>query len=356
MKMNMEMLFLFLILLLGLMLCSLLGGSGCRREGMTNSGNRPSASGTSSASSTSGKTNGARPSFDNYNHYSGTSSPLADGSTFYEKGGASAKVATQSDGTQTLEITLPGETTPVQFQQEVVEGYTTYSGPNGEAVRFYGPENSTATVVNADNGQVAIKVETDGVVYYYNSDGVREEADVDQYNGYYGGEATSATGPRGNTVYNVEGPRGNEVYGANGNGYNYYGRPYGQSDVDYYQGPRGGEATSATGLRGNTVYNVEGPRGNEVYGASALPPGIPRSQIPPGDEDLYILKSEVVPPVCPACPVAAACPRQEPCPPCPACARCPEPSFECKKVPNYSAIANEFLPMPVVSDFSQFGM
>ena len=90
--------------------------------------------------------------------------------------------------------------------------------------------------------------------------------------------------------------------------------------------------------------------------SSVLPRGIPASQIPPGQEDLYILKSEVVPPVCPACPVAASCPRQEKCPPCPACARCPEPSFECKKVPNYNSTSSEFLPMPVLNNFSTFGM
>lgn len=53
------------------------------------------------------------------------------------------------------------------------------------------------------------------------------------------------------------------------------------------------------------------------------------------------------------------------CPPppeCPACARCPEPAYDCKKVPNYNAQqeeANEterFLPQPVLSDFSSFGM
>ena len=89
---------------------------------------------------------------------------------------------------------------------------------------------------------------------------------------------------------------------------------------------------------------------------SAFPSGISRNQIPPGQEDLYILKSEIVPPVCPACPAAASCPRQEKCPPCPACARCPEPSFECKKVPNYNAVSNDYLPVPVLSDFSSFGM
>ena len=88
-----------------------------------------------------------------------------------------------------------------------------------------------------------------------------------------------------------------------------------------------------------------------------LPMGIQRDMIPQGEEDLYILKSQVVPPVCPACPTVSACPRQEPPPPCPPCARCPEPSFECKKVPNYSsANTSKYVPRPVLADFSQFGM
>lgn len=77
----------------------------------------------------------------------------------------------------------------------------------------------------------------------------------------------------------------------------------------------------------------------------ANPKGIPKRQIPEGEEDLYILKSQVVPPVCPACPVSANLPRDKPCPPCPPCARCPEPAFECQKVPNYnSSSAPQFLP------------
>lgn len=79
-----------------------------------------------------------------------------------------------------------------------------------------------------------------------------------------------------------------------------------------------------------------------------------------GDIDMskYILKSEVVPPVCPKCPDSKACPRQKPCSPCPPCARCPEPAFECKKVPNYNAISasnvNDVLPMPRLNSFAQF--
>lgn len=96
----------------------------------------------------------------------------------------------------------------------------------------------------------------------------------------------------------------------------------------------------------------KGNKGNNGNGG-----GIPRSQIPLGSEDSYILKSEIVPPVCPACPAVTTCPStKEKCPPCPPCARCPEPAFECKKVPNYSGQNDSYLPQPVMSDFSQFGL
>ena len=111
--------------------------------------------------------------------------------------------------------------------------------------------------------------------------------------------------------------------------------------------------------------------GSGSSGAGSSAAGIPASQILPGQEDMYILKSSVVPPVCPACP-AVRCNGNSnsngkhgdgannstpaKCPPCPPCARCPEPSFECKKVPNYSLSNNNALPRPVLSSFSQFGL
>lgn len=83
--------------------------------------------------------------------------------------------------------------------------------------------------------------------------------------------------------------------------------------------------------------------------------GIPRSQIPVGDEDLYILKSQIVPPVCPECPTLNCGDCKTKCPPCPPPARCPEPAFECKKVPNYKAAkTNPYLPIPWLNSFSQF--
>lgn len=126
--------------------------------------------------------------------------------------------------------------------------------------------------------------------------------------------------------------------------------------------------------------------------------GISGDKIPPGQEHLYVLKSQVVPPTtCPVCPSLSVETGSggasgsgggrlddsssglsnglgsaftgsssnsnsnsggSKCPPCPACARCPEPSFECKKVPNYSIGQNGSMsvPRPVLADFSQFGM
>jgi len=85
--------------------------------------------------------------------------------------------------------------------------------------------------------------------------------------------------------------------------------------------------------------------------------GIKRDQIPPGEEHLYVLKSEIVPPVCPKCPEVKSskggkgggdCCKKQKCPPCPRPQRCPEPAFTCKKVPNYDAAAvDNVLPSPM---------
>lgn len=91
---------------------------------------------------------------------------------------------------------------------------------------------------------------------------------------------------------------------------------------------------------------------------------VSKSQIPYGQKDQYILKSKIVPPVCPACPPVLACPSkgkcppcppQEPVQPCPPCARCPRNPFTCKKVPDYTmSNVDGILPRPMLNDFSQF--
>ena len=391
--MKVEALFLFLILLLGLVLCSFLGGNCNSREGFTQnskindykdssknltktlSSNNTYSTGINSNSggmigdysnyNSSSKT-------DNYNHYSGSSSQLTNGSTFTSPNGGSIVVNTSSDGTQSLQVTPSGGGTPITFT--VRENMTTYSGNNGSAAKFYGPNGETALIVKTNDGQQAIKItdsNNNSTIYtlsgsssvystetnttYFGSTG--SNLPSSSYNTAYTGNASAGvvTGPQGNSVGYVTGPQGNTVYGTNANYNPYYG----------------GSAGAVTGPQGNSVGYVTGPQGNTVYGTnvdnnssygtdyySTLPEGIPASQIIPGQEDLYILKSQVVPPVCPVCPVleSNADYDESKCPACPACARCPEPAFDCKKVPNYSGANNSYLPVPVLNDFSTFGM
>ena len=319
-----------------------------------------SSSPSSSSSSTSSPSSMLSSFFDNYNHYSGSSSQLQNGTIFTDPSGDTITVITNSNGTQSLQLNSVGQSTPM-ILSSTPPNSSVASQPN----TFYAPYGGITAIITTDsNQQTAIQVNIGGntilfvqsgssstststSTQYYGSTGtpIQQAPNSLAYYGPYGGSAGYAQGPNGNTAYYAQGPNGNTIAGTTNTDYYY------NSSAGYAQGPNG-----------NTAYYAQGPNGNTIAGTnntdyySSLPPGIPANQIPSGQEDLYILKSEVVPPVCPACPTSAACPRQETCPPCPACARCPEPAFECKKVPNYSAIDNEYLPMPVLNDFSQFGM
>jgi hypothetical protein len=400
--MNTESLFLFLILLLGLVLCSFLGGN-CNKEGFhsnnsssqnapnyNNIGPNNNVNGPNTNVSNRGPNNNnsfsSTQNYDNYNHFNGSSSQLSSGTTFYGPNGGNIQVSSDSNGNQSLHVRLSSAEAPIILtpsqSNKPLEGYTNYSGQSGSATTFYGPNGVSATVATI-NGQEAIKVTTNQGSATFTQQGPSNNSNVTpinssqyygstgtpilpstQYNGPHGGSAGSVTGPAGNTAYYAQGPAGNTVAGVNNNPYNNH--PYNNITSTHYNGPYGGSAGSVTGPAGNTAYYAQGPAGNAVVGTNTnmpfdpynnvLPRGIPAHQISPGSEDLYILKSEVIPPVCPACPMSSACPREEPCPACPPCGRCPEPAFDCKKVPNYNAIDNSYLPAPVLNDFSSFGM
>jgi len=372
--MNIEALFLFLILLLGLVLCSFLGGY-YNKESFTGTFTiNPDNAKTNTNNSNSGNNNavsynGSNTSntYDNYNHYSGSSSQLSSGATFYGNNGGSVKVNMQPDGTPILSLTLsPGQqsinltnTSPSNYDS--TSNKTTTSKPtskdydsdsesdsvskrltsifgnssssqsksNTENKPFYGPNGETGLVINY-NGQQAIQVITGSGSYIFtmNAPVSSNQNSSTPFNSNY-----SSYNNTPSTYFGSTGVNGANVNNSNTE----YSRPLATTNSQ-------GSQQSQTQATSRYDY------------INSLPQGIPKSQIQPGREDLYILKSEVVPPVCPACPPSTNIPRQEPCPACPPCARCPEPSFECKKVPNYSAINNQYLPVPVLSDFSSFGM
>ena len=324
--MKTEALFIFLIILLGLILCSFLGTGYSSIEGFKTSTYDASLNESNSydASSNESSTNNT---YDNYDHYSGSSSQVTNGNTFIGPNGNTATILTTSNGNQIIKITEANSDTPIIFISNT--NSKTFTSSNGDSAKIV-----------SHNGQHAIKITTStGETTFYTLSGTQQTNNND----------TTSTQYYGST--------GTPIQEAN------YSLAYQPNNYN-------SSAGSVTGPNGNTAYYAQGPQGNTYVGttsgsnmsaasydySNSLPPGVPASAIPSGQEDLYILKSEVVPPVCPACPSSAVCPRQEKCPPCPACARCPEPSFECKKVPNYNAINNQYLPVPVLNDFSGFGM
>jgi len=303
MKINYDMLFLFGILVIGLLIASFFGF----REGY--SGDR---SGVPTIDEiTGGKNKNPQNQYDNYNHNSQSSSTMVSG-TFESQNPNGGTIVANSDGTLTLtnadgkaivlaqKDTSTSTNTNTNMNKEpftTAPSFTTSPNTSGEFVTYYGDNGITATVIYSDSGQQIIRVKDDKGM---------------------------------STVYTQN------------------GAPFNPNDAQ----------TSGTQSQGQPYTSVPSSDYSTSYNySSSLPTGIPASQIPEGKEDMYILKSEVVPPVCPACPsYSPSDTGQKQCQPCPSCARCPEPAFDCKKVPNYNSVNNSYLPVPALADFSTFGM
>jgi hypothetical protein len=239
--------------------------------------------------------------------------------------------------------------TPVTTTQvKTTPGYDNYNHYNKTSIPtlYYGPNGSTANLISSNGIYTITVTDKSGMVTTYSIDSTT-------YKMYYGPDGSSATivlDNGGNKSIKVTDVNGKIIIYSSDNKPNLKVETKGAVDIIH--------SSSTTPTNYNSAYTNPPPSANPY--ANYLPKGIPRHMIPPGNEDLYILKSEVVPPVCPVCPPPViTCPKNDvnKCPPCPPCARCPEPSFECKKVPNYSSSgSNQYLPQPIVNDFSTFGM
>lgn len=265
-----------------------------------------------------------------YNHFTKQSGDTLSGTYQSQTGQEGSIDVVNSD---TLQLNLPdGKVVTLSKTQENKEGFT--SAAYGTFAVYKGEDGTSATAVSGADGQTVIRVKKpSGEVTYY----VKNVSSSGSSSSTSSGSSPT-TGSSGST---------------------YSGSPYtASSNYMLDTTPAPSSTNTSSPYTGTTSYNTYSPPNDYT---SALPQGISRSMIPPGQEDLYILKSEVIPPICPKCPSFFGMggnkykdPKK--CPPCPSCARCPEPSFECKKVPNYNAVNNMTLPVPVLSDFSTFGM
>jgi hypothetical protein len=347
-------LFLLIILILGLILAPFLGGSvkeGYTDTAMSYADKVQLASGVTTGDSSTGAASGSSSSsgssgYDNYDHYSKSSTPTV----FYGPNGSKATVMKDSSNFYIIITGSNGET--VSYSTKVPDSSSSSSSSSSNSSSTSGKNTTSSDSISS------LMKQFNNATFY----------------GPNGGSARFFTGSDGQ--YAIESTKANgdtTIYTAN----NTYTYNYGGQSSSYSASPYDSSTTSSSGSGSDSGSGSNSANSSGQYDSS-MPQGISKSMIPRGQEDLYILKSEIVPPVCPACPTSSACPtsKKEKCPPCPACARCPEPSFECKKVPNYSAAGNNsyygsydatgsfnsssggasYLPVPVLSDFSTFGM
>jgi len=373
---NEKLLMLFVILLLGLILCSFLGGRGCNKEGFE------SASGATITSQNGNLMINGEPltaTDGNSNTYKNK-----DWSVYFDQyGNANATGASGEYTTESFEA--EGETSDTTGTSSGSSDYypssdtsDSYDHYSGSYSTTYTGDNGTATVTKIDDKGKLITVNDSGSIklYYIPNSGTKGTTK----NGPNDGTATIVTNGDGTAYILITMPDGTKYtyytnYNKNSNNTSTSSTST-QNDVNNLNsaGSDYANAYTYTGPGGNTAGAVTTPAGNTYVGTNydtnanananayynSLPQGINANQIPPGQEDLYILKSQVVPPVCPRCPDPIVQSSESvdlsKVPPCPPCARCPEPAFDCKKVPNYNAFNPDYMPVPVISDFSGFGM
>ena len=309
-----ELLFLILFLLGFILYCFLGNNQGFYKkiEGMSNV---DSSTSSTSSTSSSNDLNNSSPSYENYNHYNGTSVATK----YYGPNGEVAVINSSSS----ITVTNPAGAS-VEYTSSSSSSSSSSGSTNIEAIKFTGPNGESAVFITGSGGGKAMKItDANGNSVIY---GEKPVSSSSSSMSSYMNPLTTYYGSTGNAVPN------NSSYA--------YISPNTPPAPAPYQNQQ----------------NQQNQGAQQPYDySSSLPQGIPKSQILPGQEDLYILKSQVVPPVCPACnPVVIY--KDKECQACPACARCPEPSFECKKVPNYNSINNDYLPTPVLNSFSSFGM
>ena len=326
-------------------------------ENKTTSTDNKSTTGTGKSSTTTGtRARSLGSEQDNYNHFDGTSIPTM----FYGPNGSTAKISNQGGAFSVIVTDKNGTNIVYDEQNKALLSPTTLAAVDMvidkvvEVITKVQKASSSSTPTNASPTNASST--NNPVMKYY---------------GPNGSVALMYMDSDGNMNLKLIDGTGKEI-------------PYSSANVQSYNPSVDNPSVQQTMGTPNSPNKMNvSSNYNEAYTqsltgpdySSSLPQGIPKNMIPPGNEDLYILKSEVVPPVCPACPPPILkCGDNKPPPPCPPCARCPEPSFDCKKVPNYGSgntganyfggggqfgsmpsSSGNFLPYPSVSNYSTFG-
>jgi hypothetical protein len=267
----------FIIILFGLMSCCFLGDNGYNyKEGYTNSktiaaakaalsdrdNTQPDFKKVKEREQTEEEKNEEKRKFryDNYNHFEKNSAESTETLFYNKKAGTARIVKTSKYGTIVTTDTL-GASTTYSIISPASIGSQVYIGPNG----------STATVVTIDGGKEIHTTSATGVIVIYKGDKPVDKNDFSkELNAYI--PTTASSSYNGDTKRTKASDK--TIKNAN------------KHPNDFTS-----SSTSAKDYK-EVLYNVD---------SNASTTGS-NTQVPRGKEDLYILKSQIVPLNCPACP------------------------------------------------------
>ena len=109
------------------------------------------------------------------------------------------------------------------------------------------------------------------------------------------------------------------------------------------------EETTITNVTNNET-NIEQSQTSSNVTQQVMPTQSTEKMTTQNDAEIEALKQEII-----RLKQQGSKSGKDACPPCPPCDRCPEPSFTCEKTINYrSPNVGEYLPIPVLNDFSTF--
>ena len=248
--MKMKSLFIVLMLLFGLLLCSCLG----TREGLTNN---------------------------------------ISNTTVYSGPAGTATINNTDSSAQLITLQLLNVTEPIILTRSPTSNYTNAAGYSAtiynDTIVITSPNNKDTYTFTSKTLTTSTTLNTLPSTTY--------STPYDNYNHYTGTYSVNTYyGPHGSTAQLISGPNGTQLLQINGSTYN-------SISTNTYIGPNGRIATivndiiqvqTSSGIVTYTIKNTQ-----HINGSSSLPPGILESQIPPGEEDLYILRSQIIPPIYP---------------------------------------------------------
>jgi hypothetical protein len=301
------------------------------------------------------------PSFPSHHHHNSNTKTLVIPNIFYGPGQCTAQIVTVSMKS-TVVVTLTNGRTIIFYSDTVFRPIDSA----GEKHVFYGKLGGHATVYISPSGKYVIDVTTgNGHTYVY-----RSERSTQKSTAYttIPPSIISKFHPihKGGGGWHGGGIKPDDEQG--GGGWDGGGiKPYSSQLSSSASSPSSASLSAAAPAftSGGGGGGWDGGGGGSSFFPTITPSsiGIPKSMIPAGMEDLYILKSQAGPLDCPACSTTTIIHEdgngkggKDKCQPCPACARCPEPKTICKAVPNYNAYNDEFFPVPLGSPYSTVGM